>query len=164
MTITIEPVDISTLKHLQYLPGALKKVAGRAVRQSIKVGKATVKDKAKKRYTLKSKIWGWALKSRVSGFTGVIKVSGGRNLIGEGIVRKSAHGVFAIIVRGQGGEINKAFTKKYKGGWWRRLGRKRFPIKELKTVSAPGMASHPAVSTPTINKMAEILNRELMKL
>ena len=163
MTITIEPADTEALNRLAYLPDVLKKVAGRAVRQSIKVGKSTVKDKAKKRYTLKSSIMSRGTSSKVSGFSGVIKVSGGRNLIGEGIVKKSSHGVFAIIVRGQGGEINRAFTKKYQGGWWRRLGKPRFPIKRLKTVSAPGMASHPTVSTPTINKMAEILRAELLK-
>lgn len=162
MIISIEPAETDVLNQLRYMPDVLKKVAGRAVRQSINAGKSTAKSGAKKRYTLSSKILSRSMKSRVSGTRGVIKISGGRNLIGEGIVKNTAHGIFAIIVRGQGGEINRAFQKKYQGGWWRRVGKPRFPIKRLKTVSAPGMASHPTVSTPTINKMAEILNREIL--
>ena len=162
ITVSIEPANVEALKALAYVPGAIRKVTTRAIKKSITAGKREAKSGAKRRYTLPSGIVGRAMTSSAGGLRGQIRVVGSRNKISQGKVKETAHGVYALIVRGQGGVINKAFKKKYQGGWWQRLGKPRFPIRELKTVSAPGMVSHPTVSTPTVNKMGEILNREIL--
>lgn len=67
-------------------------------------------------------------------------------------------GVFANVVRGQGGMIRHAFLQR-SGGVYERVGRPRFPIRQLKTVSLPGMASK--VGEKVIARMGERLGIEL---
>lgn len=67
-------------------------------------------------------------------------------------------GVFANVVRGQGGMIRRGFLQR-SGGVYERVGTSRFPIKQLKTVSLPGMASR--VGEHVESRMAERLGIEI---
>ena len=71
-----------------------------------------------------------------------------------------AGGVFAQNVRGQGGQILHAFLQR-SGGVYERVGRSRFPIRQLKGPSAPGMLGNPVVGPFIEAKMATRLGINL---
>ena len=67
-------------------------------------------------------------------------------------------GVYANVVRGQGGMIRRGFLQR-SGGVFERVGAARFPIRQLKTVSLPGMASR--VGEHVESRMAQRLGIEI---
>lgn len=163
--ITIEPQNVEAVARvLALMPEKFRQVTKKAIKKGLQVGKKTTRENAKKRYTLPAGIVAKSLSLRVSGLSGELKSVGSRNALEKAVISRVKGGIYAQVVRGQGGLIARSFSKKYAGGLWQRSGASRLPIKRLKTVSAPGMAGHPQVANPTVNKIAEIVNRELLSV
>lgn len=162
--ITIEPVNLEpVLAALARLPGGLKKAVGRSIRRTMAGGRKDAGTLTRRRYTLPAGIVTRSLSVKVGGFSGEMTSRGGRNPIDKakvtpkGAIRTRGRYFRATVVRGQGGTIPGAFRMKYHpgNGLFVRTGRPRLPIKKLTTVSAPGMVSHPTVSNPIAEKMAQ---------
>ena len=135
-----------------------------AVRNTLREGRTALKGLITARYTAKSPLKLGMVKSRVSGLTGQIRVSGPRNSLRHFIYRPSTRpphdppgGIFVQVVRGQGDNLPHAFIGR--GLIFERTGRGRLPIKKVDTLSLAGMAA--AVSDKTMARMAERLGIEL---
>jgi|GEM_PF-1522531 len=169
ISISVEPVNVEPiLRSVAHIPGAVERAAHRAVSRTLKGAKREAGTLTKRRYTLPASIVSRSLMLKVSGLSGVMKSRGKRNPLEKAKVApknpsRSSH-IRAVVVRGQGGVIRKAFRKKFHPaeGIFVRLHDSRFPIKKLKTVSAPGMVSHPEVSTPILNKIEHRIGIELL--
>lgn len=136
-----------------------------AVRNTLRAGKDELKTRIQARYTAKNPMSLGKTKTTASALNGSLQVGGGRNQLKKFIIRPSSRprkmppgGVFANVVRGQGGMIRRAFLQR-SGGVFERVGTSRFPIKQLKTVSLPGMASR--VGEHVESRMAERLGIEI---
>lgn len=136
-----------------------------AVRNTLRAGKQELTTRIQARYTAKNPMSLGKTKTTASALNGSLKVGGGRNQLRKFIIRPTSRprrmppgGVFANVVRGQGGMIRRAFLQR-SGGVFERVGTSRFPIKQLKTVSLPGMASR--VGEHVEAKMAERLGIEI---
>lgn len=136
-----------------------------AVRNTLREGKSELKNRITQRYTAKSPLSLGSVKTTASALNGSIKIGGGRNQLKRFIInprsrprRMPPGGVLANVVKGQGGMIRRAFLQR-SGGVYERVGASRFPIKQLKTVSLPGMASR--VGSHVEARMAQRLGIEL---
>lgn len=114
-----------------------------AIRQAIRAGKTEGQQLTKSRYVSDINRLG-KISVRASGLRGQIKVSGARNLLKRFKINPSTRmnpqppgGVYANVVRGQGGNILRAFIAK-NGLVFERAGRSRLPIIHRTTVSLPG--------------------------
>lgn len=135
-----------------------------AVRNTLRDGKSELKNRITQRYTAKSPLSLGSVKTTASALNGSIKIGGGRNQLKRFIInprsrprRMPPGGVFANVVKGQGGMIKRAFLQR--GGVYERVGASRYPIKQIKTVSLPSMASR--VGERVEAKMAQRLGIEL---
>lgn len=167
ISISAEPVNVEqALRGIAHIPGAVERASKNAVKRTLLGAKKDAGTFAKRRYTLPAGIVSRSLLIKVSGLSGQMVSKGSRNPLEKAKVSGGLKGksVRAIVVRGQGGIINRAFRKKFHpaNGIFARLTASRFPIKKLKTVSAPGMVAHPTVSTPVINKMESRLSINLL--
>ena len=136
-----------------------------AVRNTLRAGKDELKTRVQARYTAKNPMSLGKTKTTASALSGSLKVGGGRNQLKKFIIRPSSRprkmppgGVFANVVRGQGGMIRRGFLQR-SGGVYERVGAARFPIRQLKTVSLPGMASR--VGEHVEARMAQRLGIEI---
>ena len=118
-----------------------------AIRGALRAGKEELAEQTKARYTSGNPMGLGETKTTASALRGSLKVGGSRNQLKKFIIRPSSRprkmppgGVFANVVKGQGGMIRRAFLQK-NGGVYERVGASRYPIRQLKTVSLPGMAS-----------------------
>ena len=163
ISISIDPVNFELVVNaLAPFPNKLRKVTRSAIQKSVTAGKREIKTKAKARYTLPSSIVSSSLKSRVSASYGEIKSTGKRNRLELAKTKMTTGGLYALVVRSQGGLIPRSFINPRTGLFSQRLGKPRYPIRTLTTVSAPNMAGHNTVANPAVNKITEILNREIM--
>ena len=167
LTFSIEPVNVEqVLRGISHIPGAVEKAAGRAINRTLRGARKDAGTLAKRRYTLPAGIVTRSLSIKASGLSGEMKSKGRRNPLEKAKVSGGLNGkrVRAIVVRGQGGIINRAFRQKYHpgNGLFVRTTKARLPIKKLTTVSAPGMISHPTVSTPVSNKIQQRLEINLL--
>ena len=136
-----------------------------AVRNTLRAGKQELQTRVKARYTAKDPMSLGKTKTTASSLNGSLKVGGGRNQLRKFIIRPTSRprrmppgGVFANVVRGQGGMIRRGFLQR-SGGVYERVGASRFPIRQLKTVSLPGMATR--VGDHVEAKMAQRLGIEI---
>lgn len=159
----IEPI----LRILRTIPGGVEKAGADAVRRTIRGGRKDAAQKIKERYTIPYGVVMKTLKTRSSGLHGEMGSSGSRNPMEKFKITPKKRpramppgGVFAQIVRGQGGNIRRAFLQK-NGSVYERVGRERFPLRRFYSPSAPGMISSPKVSSYIVDKMQERLTKSL---
>lgn len=165
LRIRLEPPknlgDIIT-KLLQ-IPGGMERAARNAVSRTLKGGRQDAIRRAGARYTAPQAIVRNSIRTRVSGLNGVMKSTGARNPLDKFKHRPTkrpkrmpAGGVYAQVVKGQGGYLQHAFLMK-NNSVYERVGASRFPIKKLFAPSAPGMIAIPPVSKFVVQKMEERL-------
>lgn len=164
ISISAEPVNIEQVaRGIAHIPGAIERAAKNAIRRTLRGARKDAGTLAKKRYTLPAGIVTRSLSIKVSGFSGEMTSKGFRNPLEKaktnpkGRIKQRGKYIRAVVVRGQGGIIKRAFRKSGGTSIFERVGASRFPIRKLKTVSAPSMVSHPTVSIPVINKMEQRL-------
>lgn len=163
--ITASGVDEAVAGLQRYSASRLLTRLRSAVRATLREGKSELKNRITARYTAKSPMSLGKTKTTASALNGSLKVGGSRNQLKRFIIRPSSRprrmppgGVFANVVKGQGGMIRRGFLQR-SGGVYERVGASRFPIRQLKTVSLPGMASR--VGEHVEAKMAQRLGIEL---
>lgn len=164
--ITSHGLDEAIAK-LSKSPTGLAKAIRSAIRRTLRGAKKDAGSKVKARYTINAGEVIRTIRLQQSGFSGSMTSSGSRNPLKKFHIRPSARprrmppgGVFAQNVRGQGGAIRRAWLKR-SGGVFERIGTSRFPIRQLKGPSSPGMLSSPPVSGFIVAKMAERLEINL---
>lgn len=152
---------------LSQSPNGLVKAVKSAVRRTLRGAKKDAGTKIKQRYTIAAGEVTKTIKLHQSGFSGAMTSSGSRNPLKKFNIRPRSRprrmppgGVFAQNVRGQGGQIYHAFLQR-SGGVFERVSRARFPIRQLKGPSAPGMLGNPVVGPWIEAKMAQRLGINL---
>lgn len=144
-----------------------------ALKSTMAAAKNDAAEKIKSRY-VRPEIGTKKLKVKVSGLKGVLKSTGSRNPLEKFEVNPKRRqkkappkGIFARVLRGGGGYIGKGFFKK-SGGIFERTGAARFPIRRLKSISAPGMLKPEPVTSYILSKLekkfAEKLSSEVAKM
>ena len=148
-------------------PNGLVKAVKSAVRRTLRGAKKDAGTKIKARYTINAGEVTKTIKLHQSGFSGAMTSSGSRNPLKKFNIRPRSRprrmpsgGVFAQNVRGQGGQIYHAFLQR-SGGVFERVGSSRFPIRQLKGPSAPGMLSAPPTSSYIVAHMEQRLGINL---
>lgn len=134
-----------------------------AVMRTLRGARKDAGTKVKQRYTIAASHVTKTIKLYASGLSGEMTSSGSRNKSSLFVLRPKSRpkkmppgGVFIMNVRGQGGNIRRAFIQK-NGEPYERTGRSRFPIRRLSGPSAPGMLSNPHVAPFIVRKMEERL-------
>ena len=166
----IEPVNLDEVaRGLSGIPGAIQKVTKRAIAKTLRFAKKDAKILSKRRYTLPPSIVSKSLTLSNFGMSGELSSWGSRNPLEKAKVNpkkritKRGKYIRAEVVRGQGDIIKKAFWSPTIGsGIYERLTENKFPLKRLKTVSAPQMLSHPSISTPIQNNIRENLSEIIL--
>ncbi|MBR1645171.1 MAG: hypothetical protein IJ774_05490 [Selenomonadaceae bacterium] len=166
-TITTRGLDdaISKLKNAD--AGKLQRALRSAVLRTLRGAKKEAGTRVKQRYTANAGLVTRTIQIKAAGLSGSMTSSGGKNPLPKFIVRPRsrprimpAGGVFAMNVRGQGGQITHAFLQK-SGNVYERTGASRFPIRHLKGPSAPGMLSNPHVAPFIVRKMEQRIGIEI---
>ena len=159
LTIT---VDTSAAREvLEKFPELANRAIRQAMRSTVRTAKQEAIDLATRRYTANGSIIRSAIKTSSGGNRGELKASGARNPLEKFIVTPKGarlgrgRYLHAEVVRGQGGNLSKAFW--HGGGVSERVGSERFPIRRLKSVSAPGMLAVEQVREP----LMQVMNREV---
>lgn len=148
-------------------PSGLDRAIRSAVRRTLRGAKKDAGSKVKQRYTINAGEVIRTIRLSQSGFSGSMTSSGPRNQLKKFNIRPRSRprkmppgGVFAQVVRGQGGTIRRAFLQR-SGGVYERVGQSRFPIRQLKTVAAPQMLSNQHVGPFIEARMFERLGINL---
>lgn len=164
--ITSHGLDEAIAK-LSKSPTGLSKAIRSAIRRTLRGAKKDAGSKVKARYTINAGEVIRTIRLQQSGFSGSMTSSGSRNPLKKFHIRPSARprrmppgGVFAQNVRGQGGAIRRAWLKR-SGGVFERINSARFPIRQLKGPSAPGMLSNPIVAPFIVARMEHRLGIDL---
>ena len=159
--VTTHGLNDAVQKLSNFNDGKLRRALRSAVMRTLKGAKRDAGQKVKQRYTIASGKVTSSIKLKCSGLSGSMTSSGGRNPLPNFILRPKsrpkrppAGGVYAQVVRGQGGQIQHAFIQR-NGQPYERTTPRRFPIKRLTTVSNPGMLSNPHVAPFIVRKMEE---------
>lgn len=165
-TITAHGLD-EAVGRLSRSPAGLERAIRSAVRRTLRGAKKDAGTKVKQRYTINAGEVIKTIRLHQSGFSGAMTSSGSSNSLKKFNInprsrprRMPAGGVFAQNVRGQGGQIFHAFLQK-SGDVYERTGTSRFPIRQLRGPSAPGMLSNPVVGPWIEAKMADRLGVNL---
>lgn len=166
MIITVRSSGIEAA--MNSLPTNLRGRITQAIRATIREGKEEGSNLVKQRYTARSFLSLGKVRMRTSGLSGKLTISGRRNLLKKFIIRPSTRlnpqppgGVYAQVVRGQGGSIRRAFIAK-RGLVFEREGTSRLPIRHLNTVSLPGAFER--IGDKLTSKMAARLQSHLENL
>ena len=162
MHLKISPRSIPTLRTN---PNAIIRAIQKSIRQTLKDTKTDAATGIKQRYTNPS-VGTRPLKFKVNGLTGVLSSKGAANPLEKfkiqprkRLKRPPKRGIFAQVVRGQGGFISHAFI--YNKAVFARKGKPRTPIRRLKTVSAPGMLKPPPISNLILGKIQQRFDKHL---
>lgn len=149
------------------IPGAMERAGRSAVNRTLKGGRQDVSRRVGARYTIPVAAVMSTIKTRVSGLTGEMKSKGARNPSDKFLHRPTVRqnpgppgGIFLNVVKGQGGNLQRAFIQRT-GGIWERVGKERFPIHRFYSPSAPGMMAVKPVSSYVVAKMEERLKINL---
>lgn len=154
---------IAALEQINF-NGLRQRLTG-AVRRTLQDARSFGRGKVTQRYAARNagNIGSQSLKA--AGLNGILTIGGRRNQLKKFIInprsrpkKMPAGGVYAQVVRGQGGQIRRAFLQR-SGGVFERTGASRYPIRQLKTIAAPGMWK--AVSEPVVARMSRRLGLEL---
>lgn len=148
-------------QRLAGIPGGMEKAAQNAISRTLKGGRQDASRKIAQRYTIKTQLVIDTIRTRVSGLSGEMKSRGSRNPLDKFFHRPTQRydppppgGVYAQVVRGQGGQLRHAWLMR-SGGIYERIGKSRFPITRLHSASAPGMLAVPPVSKDIVAKMEQ---------
>lgn len=149
-TITTRGLD-EAIERLNRSPAGLERGVRSAIRRTLRGAKSTASQLVHARYVKNAGAFVKTLRLKQSGFSGSMTSTGSRTPLKKFIVRPSSRprkmppgGVHATVVRGQGGQILHAFLQR-SGSVVERVGRSRFPIRQLKSVSPPGAFGNPRV-------------------
>ena len=137
----------------------LKPKVQAALRKVTRSAKPMIRSSVKERYTYKGAI---SIRSRTSGLSSELKVSGARKTLRHFKVSggKKPKKLYAMVVRGQGGIIERGF--KHGSVYFQRVGRSRLPIKGLYGPSTAEMAGHePEPATLIQKRIEELLKAEM---
>lgn len=164
--VTFHGLD-EAIKVLSKSPSGLDRAIRSAVRRTLRGAKKDAGTKVKQRYTINAGEVIRTIRLSQSGFSGSMTSSGSRNPLRKFNIRPRSRprkmppgGVFAQVVRGQGGSIFHAFLQR-SGSVVERVGRSRFPLRTLKTVAAPQMLSNQHVGPFIEARMFERLGINL---
>lgn len=156
------------IRALSLIPGGVERAGKSAVQRTLKGGRKDAGTKIKQRYTIPAGAVLSTIKTRLNGLHGEMGSNGSRNPMERFKINPKKRprimppgGVHALIVRGQGGNIRRAFLQK-NGGVYERVGRARYPLRRFYSPSAPGMLAVPPVSSFIVNKMEERLEKNLI--
>ena len=164
--ITIQVDNAAALAALEQINvGTIQSRLGSAVRRTIQAGKSEARARIIARYTAKNPLSLGKVSTKIGGLRGSLTFGGRRNQLKKFNINPRrrinpapAGGVFAQVVKGQGGSLSHAFLMK-SGNVFERVGRERFPIKSIKTIALSGMAK--AVAAQVVRKMDSELERSL---
>lgn len=165
-TISYSGLD-EAISRLSRSPTGLDRAIRSAVRRTLRGAKKFAGSKASARYLIGAGEVLRSIKLKQSGYNGAMTSSGARNPLKKFNIRPRSRprkmppgGVFAQVVRGQGGQIRRAFLQR-SGSVVERVGAPRFPIRQLKTVAVPQMLSNPHVGPQIEANMAQRLGINL---
>ena len=176
ITIRIEPPpDLEAkIQRLAMTPGALERAAKRAVGRTLRGGKKDAGTKVKQRYTINAGEVIRTIKLSQNGLRGSMWSSDSKKITLKKFRirprnrprKMPAGGVYAQVVRGQGGNLLHAFVrddspKDGGGGVWERVGRPRFPVRHLRGPSPTGMLGNKNVGPHIEKKMFQRLQINL---
>lgn len=157
-TITAHGLD-EAVSRLNRGTNGIERGIKSAVRRTLRGAKKVAGQLVRARYVRNAGAFISTLRLKQSGFSGSMTSSGSRTPLKKFIVRPSSRprkmppgGVHATVVRGQGGQILHAFLQR-SGGVYERVGRSRFPIRQLKSVSPPGAFGNPHVAPKIVSNM-----------
>lgn len=160
-TITTHGLDAAIQKLSNVDEGKLRRALRSAVMRTLRGAKKDAGTKIKQRYTIAASEVTRTIRLKASGLSGSMTSSGPRNSLSKFILRPKsrprkmpAGGVYVQNVRGQGGQIRRAFIQK-NGQPYERVGVPRFPIKRLTGPAAPQMLGSPHVAPFIVRKMEE---------
>ena len=163
ITIHIDPppnLD-SVAARLAHIPGALERAGRQTVIRTLRGGKQDAARKVGQRYTIKVGEVTKTIRLKSSGLSGEMTSRGSRNPLKKfrlsprrRLRRMPPGGVHVENVRGQGGFIRRGFLQR-SGNLYERVGKPRFPIKQLRGPSAPGMIGNPIVGPYIESRMFE---------
>ena len=144
-TITTSGLETATNALENFSLGNLRSRLTSAVRRTLQDARNFGREQINQRYTARGAGNMGNQSLRAAGLSGSFRIGGRRNQLKKFIINPRSRprkmppgGVYAQVVRGQGGQIRRAFLQ-HSGGVFERVGISRFPIRQLKTVSAPGM-------------------------
>lgn len=145
--------------------GGVKAKVTQGLRKTIRELKGDVGRKLRERYTIAAgkvtrqitvRAWGTYAEMRAPSKRFDLKEF--RHRPRRRLKRQPPAGIFAEVVRGQGGYLKQAWTK-YAGGIFERITKKRSPFKKLKGPSPAGMLS----SMPMSSFIEQRLQRRIEK-
>jgi hypothetical protein len=153
---------------LAHIEKGVPKVLVPAINRALASGKTVVKREIREDYTIKAKdIPATVQRATYGNLNGSIKISQGMmpldhfNVRPRGVQRrKKKRPIWAQVKKGGGGFIGSAFYIP-SGGPYSRIGRERFPIYKLATISAAIMATQPAVGPEVNKKMGDTLDKRI---
>ena len=156
--VTEHGLDDAVQRLSNFNSGRLQRALTQAVRRALKAAKTDAGQRVAARYTIATGKVTRSIKIKASGLSGSMTSSGGRNPLPFFILRPKRRlkhpprgGLYAQVVHGQGGMLSRAFV--WKARVFERVGRPRLPIRQLTSVSNPGMLSHSAVSRFIVDNM-----------
>lgn len=167
--VTIDGKQIAKLqKALGHIKDGVPKALSGAINKTLNRGRTVVRREIRKTYLIKQKDIPIKVKgASVGRLGGEIRIDDGMmplnkfKLSPKGVQRR-AHKkpIFAQVKKGAGGTLGRAFMTSF-GGPFARRGRERFPIKFLRTISAPIMATQPSVGPAANAEMSKALAKNM---
>lgn len=165
-TITTSGLE-RAIAALSRTPAGLPRAIRSAVRRTLRGAKKDAGTKAAARYLIGAGEVTRTIRLSQSGYNGSMTSSGARNPLKKFKINPRSRprkmprsGVYAQVVRGQGGQIFHAFLQR-SGSVVERVGKPRFPLRTLRTVAVPQMLSNQHVGPFIEAKMATRLGINL---
>ena len=146
------------------MSSSLRPALNDVIRKVLTKAKPQVRSLVKTRYTYKGAV---SPKVRITGSSGTLTVSGRRNRIQRFQYKRPSkkRQMYAEVVRGQGGNIPRAWLWRGRGTYYRRLTEARRPIKSIYGPSVGEMAGKESeVATRIIDHITQGINEEMPRL
>lgn len=160
--IEIRPINIEEVAQaLSRIPKALEQASKLAMKPTLRDAKQKAVSLATQRYTAGNGIIKSAISLKNSGLSGSLKAAGRRNPLEKfqtspgGRIKTRGRYIRAVVVRGQGELLKRAFRKTSSKSIFERIGSDRFPLRKLSSVSAAGMLSVSQVREPLTERMSD---------
>lgn len=151
------------LRQLAPIPGGVERAASRAIKRTLRGGRAEISRKVRERYTIKAGEILKSLRTKVSGLSGEITSTGRHIALHRFNIRPRKRprkmprgGVFAQVIKGGGGMLPHAFVMP-QGQVAERVNKARLPVKTLQGPSAPQMVGNLNIAPQIQAKMGERL-------
>ena len=156
--LEISPQTSAVLQALSQYPELLKMALRQGVKATMRASKKIVREGLNRRY-VRPAIGMKGLQTKTSGLSGTISSRNYRLGLEQFKHSRGSSGIFAQIVKGQGGTLRRAFIAK--NAIWERVGRPRLPIRRLKSLAPAQHISSPPVSNFILQKLEQRLTREI---